>query len=369
LATLSPDVSDPFVYVANGTAGLTTVRIDQAPGGTPGAGNAVVRDTLSLGGETATAVRLIGDIAYVGTAEGNVHVVDLSTPDSPTAITSVAAGGAVSSLDAGAFRLYAGTDAGLAVFSIANPSNPSGRIDVGGFAALGIFHSAGHVYVAAGTDGVRDVDVTVNPPVDRGDVAAALAPGETVDARDVIVSVVPVQTWLLVADGTGDLVGLKLDNTSSTRERCLPDNNCGLDMDWRDPTIMGRDPSFDPNTGTFDATDPSADPFFRQSGALLTSAVRLARPALWEQLGTQTGRRVRDSFMPGSGALSFPVLQRMYGVQVCEDTNTPDINGNGLGELGYATGGQCTALATTARAAARKDWKTRVLEAARVKQP
>jgi hypothetical protein len=99
---------------------------------------------------------------------------------------------------------------------------------------------------------------------------------------------------------------------------------------------MGRDPSFDPDAGDFDADDPSGAPFFRQAPAIVTSSRRLARPSLWEQIGSQTGRRVRDSFMPGSGVLSLAVMQRMAGFEVCENQDFIDLNGSGLGPLGPA---------------------------------
>jgi hypothetical protein len=346
LAALSPDVSDPFVYVACGGAGLSAVRITGAPSATA---SASVTGTLALGGGDARAVRLIGDIAYVGTSGGVVHAVDLSNPAAPTLIGSVDAGGAVSAIDAGAFQLYAGTDAGLAIFDISDPRAPRQPDGLGpppqvtGFAALGVFHSAGHVYVAAGADGVRDIDLTADALA-----SVELAAGENLDARDVIASAVPGQTWLLVAEGGGSLAGIKLDTTASPRERCLPAGGCGLDPSFRDPTIMGRDPSIDPTTGAPIAGDPSAPRFFRQTGAILGTATRLARPALWEQIGTQTGRRVRDSFMPDSGVLSLPVMQRMYAVRLCEAPGTDDPDGNGLGALGYAGGGACAAFGTAA---------------------
>ncbi len=111
---------------------------------------------------------------------------------------------------------------------------------------------------------------------------------------------------------------------------------CGVDMDWRDPTITGRDPSFDPNSQTFDADDPSGAPFFRLAGGVLSTGTRLARPSELEQINTQTGRRLRDSFMPGSGTISNPVMRRMYDVLLCEAAGTADVSGNGLAELGIA---------------------------------
>jgi hypothetical protein len=151
---------------------------------------------------------------------------------------------------------------------------------------------------------------------------------------------------VLAADLNGDLVGIKLDNTLSTRERCFQGGeiqaDCGLDMDFRDPTIMGRDPTF--INGQFDP-DPATGgpPFFRINSGIVNSGVRLARPVFWEKINTHTGRRYRDSFMPGSGTLSTQVMQRMYNVKVCEGPD-PDISGNGLHGFGFAEGEGSTFL-------------------------
>ena len=209
-----------------------------------------------------------------------------------------------------------------------------------GEAVTGIFQHNGHLYCAAGASGIRDVDVT-NPgnPVDLGDISAGTDEPLT-NAVDVVVSVLPTQTWVLGTDNNGalvDLVAYKLDRTQSTRERCLPDPSiCKQDMDWRDPTIMGRDATF--INGAFDVNEPDGDPAFRIAGTRVTAGGRLARPSFWDQIGTPTGRRVRDSFMPGSGVLSQTLIQRMYFMQVCEIPGTEDINGSGWGEFGIADG-------------------------------
>jgi hypothetical protein len=185
---------------------------------------------------------------------------------------------------------------------------------------------------------------------------AILAPGQTINAQDVIVSKMPGQTWLLAIDNVGDLWGLKLDNRKSNKERCFPDpvaGGCILDMDFLDETIGGRDPSFDPVQGQFDSVsvDPSAATFFHQTHTLINAGRRLARPSYWEQIGTLTGRRVRDSFMPGSGVLSLSVMQLMRTVELCESTAKATTVGN-LGQLGYVDagflgGGACTPFSTT----------------------
>ncbi|MCG8416917.1 MAG: hypothetical protein MJE77_03100 [Proteobacteria bacterium] len=370
---LAPDVSDPLLYIANGAAGLTTVKITATGIGDAGlGGNAqfttdAVSTVQAPGGQTLIELVLAGDILYAGTQEGTIEVFTLANPAQPAHLQSInAGGGQVNGLAIAGFFLYAATANGIAILELTdnngnvdltNPRVPTGGngdvLAVPGIDARELFYSAGHLYVAAGV--VLDIDVTVPAkPVNLGNVVDKIAPGETVTtAVDVIVSKVPVQTWLLIAEANGSMVGLKLDNRQSTRERCLVSASqnpvslgCGLDMDWRDPTIMGRDPTF--INGAFDAADPSGPPFFRLAPQVNAAARRLARPAQWEKMNTHTGRRYRDSFMPGSGTLSLEVMARMYAVRVCETDDIRDINGNGLGVLGYANdSGGCDAFPET----------------------
>ena len=88
IAHISPDVSDPYVYIANGAAGLSVVELLNAP--VQGETAAELLDTVAIPGNlTATEVTLAGDIAYVGTAEGTVEVFDLANPEVPSHVTSV----------------------------------------------------------------------------------------------------------------------------------------------------------------------------------------------------------------------------------------------------------------------------------------
>lgn len=263
----------------------------------------------------------------------------------------------INGLAVGAFVLYVGSSQGLGVLSIEDPFAPTlasgsnAAIVLAGQDVRELSLASGHLYLAIGSEGIAELDVTTaaNPIVVQN-LVDTFAPGELVDIQDVLVSIVPGQTWVLGLDASGDLLGFKLENKIAVKERCLPtpaDSNCGLDMDFRDPTITGRDPSFDPVTGLFDVADPSGNPFFRQTAQIVSSGRRMARPAYFEKINTQTGRRVRDSFMPGSGTLSLAVMQRMYAVRVCENSNTSDRNGNGLGQLGFAdsnflTTGNCS---------------------------
>ena len=149
------------------------------------------------------------------------------------------------------------------------------------------------------------------------------------------------------------------------RERCFPNPEtagCTLDLAFLDATQSGRDPSFDPGTGTFDpcaasATsfgDASSPTFFHQVHAIITGGRRLARPTIWEQIGTLSGRRVRDSFMPGSGVLSLDVMQSMRSVAVCETAAGPsrepgNLNGLGYADAAFLAGGACQAIGISAR--------------------
>jgi hypothetical protein len=356
LAHLAPDVSDPFVYVAVGAQGVSVVRLLDAPGAGPAA--QLVRTVALPAGRTATDVALGGDLLFVGTAQGTIEVLALDDPAQPVAAGSVVCGQPVTDLAVSGFVLYVATPLGVAALSLADPAHPAlaagASLAFVAAPALGIAASAGHVYVAAGVNGVIDVDMrTPALPLVVGNLAAQLAPGQPVNAVDVVVSKLPGQTWLLVLDATGDLWGLKLDNRTSPRERCFPDPRaagCLLDLDFLDPTITQRDPSFDPNTDTFDAADPSSVTFFRQASTILTGGKRLARPAIWEQINTLTGRRLRDSFMPGSGTLSLGVMQKMRSVQLCEST-APSHTPGGLNQLGYASGGACQPIGESRRAA------------------
>ena len=358
LAHLSPDVSDPFVYVAVGNAGVSVVEIRNAPGT---AGAAMLRATVPIGGKTATDLALAGDMLYVGTAQGTIETLSLADPDTPVLMNSVVVGSPVNDIAIHGFLMFVGTPGGVGTLALDDPSKPAPPRGTGSTVQLaggvpvnGLAVREGKVYVA-GSSGVFELDmrtpgVAVTPQAITGN-----AVNNPVDL--VISGTLPGQTWVLVLEGNGALVGIKLDNKLSTREKCFPNpkTTCKpLDMQLMDPTILGRDPSVEPVSGQFDpaAVDPSAPPFFRINPTIVTSARRLARPAQWDVLGTLTGRRLRDSFMPGSGVLSLEVMQRMHAYEVCELEGQPSTNPSGLDALGKFEGNQCVPFSgQSARAA------------------
>ena len=356
LAHISPDVSDPFVYVAVGAAGVSVVEIKQPPGV---AGAALLRVTVPISGKTATDVALAGDLLYVGTQQGTIETFTLDNPAAPVFKGSTTVGSPVNDIAISGFLMFVGTAGGVGVLSLDNPEKPApprGTTSVqlaGAAEAKGIAVREGKVYFA-GSSGVFELDMRVPGILETRQTITASAVNNPVDL--IISGTLPGQTWVLVLEGNGSIVGIKLDNTKSTRERCFPNpkTQCKtLDMQLLDPTIMGRDPGFDPVANTFDAADPSGPPFFRIAPAIVTVGRRLARPATWEAIGTLSGRRMRDSFMPGSGVLSLDVMKKMHAYEVCERVGEPSTNPSGLDGLGKFEGGQCVPF-TGEPSAARK---------------
>lgn len=359
LAHLSPDVSDPFVYVAVGAAGVSIVEIRQPPGV---ANAATLRTTLAIPGKTATDVALAGDVLYVGTQQGTIETFSIADPAFPVFETTTTVGSPVNDIAIHGFLMFVGTAGGVGVLALDDPEKPApprgtgSTVQLAGNApANGVAVREGKVYFA-GSAGVFELDMRVPGVLGNRQAITTNAVNNPVDL--VISGTIPGQTWVLVLEGNGSLVGIKLDNTKSTRERCFPDpkTQCGpLDMQLMDPTVLGRDPGFDPVANAFDAAavDPSGPPFFRITPAILSVGRRLARPAQWDAIGTLTGRRLRDSFMPGSGVLSLEVMQRMHAYEVCELEGQPSTNPSGLDALGKFENGQCVPF-TGEPSAARK---------------
>jgi hypothetical protein len=340
---IGSDVSDPHVYIATNT-GVTTLKITAAPAVGLNGQNFVV-DQLALPGKSPTALAIGGDRLYVGTANGTIEVISLDDPADPVLLRSIALPGApvVNGMNLSGFVLYLATTAGTAAVNLENPDEPGPLLGLNaiqyiGPASQGVYAFQGIVFAAAGNQGVLQIDYkTPAAPISLGSIGGG-------NSVDVVVSRMPGQVWVVSLDSVGDVHYLKLNNTQTPKEICFPnpaEAGCTLDMEFRDtPAQSGRDPSFNPANNQFDAPDPSRQSFV-QTRRILGGGQRMARPALIEQLNTLTGRRYRDSFMPGSGTISLEVMQRMRTVQVCE-TDVPGTDPAGLNELGYFLGpGEC----------------------------
>jgi len=359
IARLPNDVSDPFLYVATGTAGVCVIEM-QTANLLAGAFSAINRGCTAITG-AASEIEIDGDLLFVGTVEGNIEVFEISAANAAqiTRLGSAAVGAQVNEIQIAGFSMFVATPQGLAIFELtdpANPTRPAGapQFVAGTSPALSVTVGEGHAFVATGTNVVEvDARTIANPTAGVSIVPA----GQTVNAADVVISQMPGQRWILALETTGDLVGIKLDNRESKLERCFPDPgaaDCLLEVEMYDATRSSRDPSFDPGTNTFDPLDPSGQPFFRMAGNILASGRRMIRPVEYEQIGFLSGRRYRDSFMPGSGSISFPVMKAMRDVLVCEVRPDGSTNPSGLGELGYFDGGSCVPFGGGAKPSRRK---------------
>lgn len=348
VAHMGSDVSDPYIYVAVGAAGVDVIKFDDAPllAGNPTATRVATINTAGI----ANKVVQLGDLLYVGSTDGTIEAFDITDPENAQSTgSSNVLNQQINDIAVAGFVMYVCTPAGLAALSLFDVNNPqpvegTANVDFVGPPCVGVYPSAGHVFVAAGAQGVHEIDArTPAAMVDLGELAA----GQNVNAIDVIVSVVPGQKWVVALEATGQVAYIKLDNTLTRQERCYPDlTTCKLELEMFDPTQSGRDPSFDPLSNTFDAGDPSGVTFARQAPAILAASAsgRLARPTLFEQVGTLSGRRYRDSFMPGSSSLSTEVMQAMRAVAVCELPGQESTNPSGLDLLGYFDGTSCVKL-------------------------
>ena len=346
MARLPNDVSDPFIYIAAGANGVCVVEMQDAAL-LAGAFSATNRGCTPVQG-TANEIYIDGDLLFVGTTEGTIQTFDISTTNATQIVSrgSVNVGAAVNEIQIAGFSMFVATQQGLAILDLSDPANPVRPPGAPMFVAntapaRSVAVGEGHAYVVT-DDNVFDVDAkTIGAPKAPVSIVPA---GQNVTPADVVLSQMPGQRWVLVLETTGALVGIKLDNTKSKLERCFPNpqaQDCLLEVEMYDATRSSRDPSFNPATGTFDVADPSGAPFFRMAALLNTSGRRMIRPILFEQLGFLSGRRYRDSFMPGSGVISFPVMKAMHDVQVCEVNSDNSTNPSGIGELGYFDGGGC----------------------------
>ncbi|MEO8699086.1 MAG: hypothetical protein ABI867_03550 [Kofleriaceae bacterium] len=365
LAHIGSDVSDPFVYGAIGAGGIVAVRILNIPDGR-GAVNCAVANgnqckEVKLGNlDSATEVVLAGDIAYVGTQQGRLHMFDLSDPANPVEIGApvTITNTKINDMAVNGMILYIATNSGLTAAQIDEPDEPIPPFGVNAFVfagpatALGVAVSEGHAYVANGANGVHEIDMRLPAaPVDLGTIGLTNGTEGVGNFTDVIVSLMQGQKWVMALRDTGDVLGIKLDTRLGRQERCYPDPgtaDCLLELEMNDPTRSGRDPSFNPVTGLFDnpAVDPSAKTtlVLANAAGIIANGRRLARPVFWEAIGTLTGRRYRDSYMPGAGVMSLQVMQKMYDIQVCVRDGGASTNPNGLDETGYLIDNDCVSF-------------------------
>lgn len=114
------------------------------------------------GTQSVATVAVAGTHAYVGTSDGTLHVLDVSTASRPTLVTTMPSPGGVwwATLVVGD-RLYVGADRGLQVLSLADASRPlllGGETNAPRGYDVAVVGPWG--YVASGSAGLRVLDVS-----------------------------------------------------------------------------------------------------------------------------------------------------------------------------------------------------------------
>ncbi|TSA30133.1 MAG: T9SS C-terminal target domain-containing protein [Ignavibacteriales bacterium] len=147
----SPFYSNGKVYVAYGTAGLRILDVS-----TPS--SPTLLSTLALSGE-ARGVAVKGNYAYVVGRDAGVHVVDVSNAASPVLLktmqTSRSRGIAIN----GNYAYVATRDSGLVVWNVADPANPIRVAAVKGIDVENVA-VAGNVVGTSFYSSIRFYDVT-----------------------------------------------------------------------------------------------------------------------------------------------------------------------------------------------------------------
>jgi hypothetical protein len=340
---VSSDLSDEFVYVADGQAGVKVVFIHEIfPVGPSIVGQV---DTPGF----ANKVRIEGDFLFVADGPAGLTIVDVSNRNNPNIVGTVNTGG--NALDVavyGAFAFVANGNNGMAVVDIRderNPNlvrifNPDGVIDE----ARGLDYADNRVYLADGSNGLRIIDITVPA---QPQLLATITNGERNngndpinDAESVAMAVVPFRTFAMVSDGKNGLRAINVTDFRDIRERLFNssefppnaldnvfDTNFKLTLALRDPlTPFDRaNVKIAGNQAAFQITT-----FPVAAGQRL---LRIARGRQLDKLADSSGRTLRDSTAVGAGALSRAAMDKMRNVNVVVEAGTSDDKGNGLGNI------------------------------------
>jgi hypothetical protein len=109
------DVAGNLAFVADGAAGLQI--IDTTGGTTVG--------KLAFTGQTVVDVRVRGQLAAVALGTGGFGLVDIADPAQPALLSQLTASGSVAGVSLSGDRLYLATSIGVDVYDVANPYAPA----------------------------------------------------------------------------------------------------------------------------------------------------------------------------------------------------------------------------------------------------
>ena len=201
---VSSDLSDEFVYVADGEAGIKVVYIHEIFT----AGPQVVGQVDTPG--FANKVRIEGNFLFVADGPAGLTVVNVSNRNNPQIVRTINTGGDARDVAVyGAFAFVANGNNGMAVIDISNELDPKfvKTFNPGGVInnARGLDYADNRMYLADGPNGLRIIDITV--PADP-QLLTTITNGERNngndpinDAESVAMAVVPFRTFAMVSDG------------------------------------------------------------------------------------------------------------------------------------------------------------------------
>ena len=343
---VSSDLSDEFVYVADGAAGVKVVDIHQVFTAT---GPRIVGQADTPG--FANKVRIAGNFLYVADGASGLTVVDVTDRSNPRVVTTVGTGG--NALDVavyGVFAFVANGANGMAVVDISDEHsprlvttfNPGGVIND----ARGIDYADNRAYLADGKNGLRIVDITVPAQPKLLFTLNADEAGRPIDdAESVTMATVPFRTFAMLCDGKNGLHAVNVTDFRDIRERLFKDKG-GFMPEFPENAL---DPVFQANFNLTLALRDPLTPFdranFRTAGGTPTFQIvtfrltagqrilRIARGRQLDKLADEDGRTLRDSTAVGAGAMSRREMDKMRNVNVVVEAGTEDDRGNGLGNI------------------------------------
>ncbi|HTG17774.1 MAG TPA: hypothetical protein VK747_21180, partial [Blastocatellia bacterium] len=349
---VSSDLSDEFVYVADGAAGVKVVYTHELFTSQP----TIVGQVATPG--FANKVRIEGDFLFVADGPAGLTIVDVSNRNNPSVVGTVNTGG--NALDVavyGAFAFIANGNNGMAVVDISNERNPKFVIAYTANGAIndarGLDYADNRVYLADGANGLRIIDITIPAtPVLLGTIANGERNGGNDpinDAESVAMAVVPFRTFAMVSDGKNGLRAVNITDFKDPRERLFKSsafNPPGLTSDIDnifqthfELTLALRDPltPFDrANLVLNKMTGQVVNPILQVTTFPVAAGqklLRIARGRQLDKLADSSGRTLRDSTAVGAGALSRAEMDKMRSVNVVVQPGTADDKGNGLGNI------------------------------------
>jgi hypothetical protein len=340
---VSMDLSDEFVYVADGEAGAKVIYIHEIFTAGPS-----VRGSVDTPG-FANKARIAGNFLYVADGPAGLTVIDVTNRSNPTIVRTVPTGGDAKDVAIYGFMAFVATGpGGMAVVDISDERNPRlvTTFNAGGAIndARGIDYADNRAYIADGANGLRIIDITTPAqPALVGTINMGENGVPINDAESVAMATIPFNTFAMVSDGANGLRAINLTDFRDIRERLFPNTSAFA----ASPLDSVFQPGFNLSLALRDPLTPFNRANLLLPGSLanppvqvITFPVRagqrilgIARGRQLDKLTDQAGRTLRDSTAVGAGALPRALMDKMRNVSVAVEPGTVDDNGNGLGNI------------------------------------